>query len=185
MLNTSGCRCEIGPGNNITLIRFSEARSEAWGDLFQPAPCRSEGAEMVRDCLRRGPLLIEADVDCESHTRSWKVTLDRWRQVSPPAPPVPSSAFYLMHCCSGSSAWSFVIWFSAGEMQSSPETGNEGVITMGCLSWWERGGGCGWKMRMIGCFQKWFVWKTTKAACTWDSKEMQRSKNAQLWCNQK
>lgn len=55
-------------------------------------------------------------------------------------------------------------------MQSSSETGREVVITMGCLSWWERGGGCGWKRRMIGCFQKWFVWKTTEAARTWDSK---------------
>lgn len=34
----------------------------------------------------------------------------------------------------------------------------------------------GWKRRMIGCFQKWFVWKTTEAACTWDSKPVQQSK---------
>lgn len=35
-----------------------------------------------------------------------------------------------------------------------PKQGVGGVITMGCLSWWERGGGCGWKRKMIGCFQK-------------------------------
>lgn len=32
-----------------------------------------------------------------------------------------------------------------------------------------RGGGCGLRRRMIGCFQEWFVWKTTEAAGTWSA----------------
>lgn len=34
-------------------------------------------------CAPTGLLLIEADVDCVSHTCPRKVTLDRWRQASP------------------------------------------------------------------------------------------------------
>lgn len=156
--------------HHITLIRLSEARSEACRVLYRPAPRRPQEAEMVWDCFS------VATIRPVSHWNrcglwithpSMKGHLGQVKTSQPPTLPVPSSAFYLTHCCSGSSGRSFVIRFSAGEMQSSSERGKEEVITMGCLSWWEWGSGCGWKTRMIGCFWKWFVWKTTEAACTW------------------
>lgn len=54
----------------------------------QPAPRWSWGAEMVWDCFSVAPpglLLIEADVDCESHTRPWKGHLGQVKTSQPPS----------------------------------------------------------------------------------------------------
>lgn len=97
-------------------------------------------------CAPTGLLLIEADVDCVSHTCPRKGHLGQVKTSQPRS--LPSSAFYRRHCYSGCSVWSFVIGFSAGERQSSSRNREKGwlpwVVCHGRNVETDMGGKGGW-----------------------------------------
>ncbi len=74
MKDTWCCQCELGPGNNITLIRLSEPQSHAFRDPSASSSLVSRSWDGVRLllCCTSSLLLIEADGDCESRSHPRK-----------------------------------------------------------------------------------------------------------------
>lgn len=160
MKDTWCCQCEIGPGNNITLIRLSEPRSET----HQPAPRRSPRAEMVWDCFSVAPAAyFSLWSGCGLWITHPSAERSPWTGEDKSTPPYTTTTFI---CLLPNTLLLWLLrvvvchlvlrWWNAIVLQKT------GRLPWVVFHGGKRVGECGWKKRMIGCFQKWFVWKTTE-----------------------
>ncbi|KAK1895022.1 putative ATP-dependent helicase [Dissostichus eleginoides] len=95
---------------------------------------RTQGVDDVKPALEiRSHLsgaLDQSQRRAEAHQLLAALGELRWREIASLRQLIE---VHLTHCCCGRSAWSFVIWFSASEMQSSSETGREGAAHLALI----------------------------------------------------